>query len=113
MNANHAPEGLAPLEAEVERLRRENAELRRRLGEFVQEPAIPYQADSGKLPLEAAPLPQISNASPAEEKINLFRMLFKAREDVYAVRWVSDRTGKKGYSPACEDPKARHPERPS
>lgn len=35
-----------------------------------------------------------------EEKIILFRSLFRGREDVYPVRWEG-KTGKSGYSPAC------------
>jgi superfamily II DNA or RNA helicase len=35
-----------------------------------------------------------------EEKIRLFRSLFKGREDVYPRRWES-RNGKSGYSPVC------------
>ena len=35
-----------------------------------------------------------------EEKIALFRSLFKGREDIYALRWESSK-GKSGYSPAC------------
>ena len=34
----------------------------------------------------------------------MFRTLFRGRDDVYAVFWFNERTGKKGYSPACEDP---------
>ncbi len=35
-----------------------------------------------------------------EEKVSLFRRLFRGRQDVYAVRWESAK-GKSGYSPAC------------
>ena len=35
-----------------------------------------------------------------DEKIILFRSLFRGREDVYPVRWEA-KTGKSGYSPAC------------
>jgi len=35
-----------------------------------------------------------------EDKITIFRGLFRGREDVYAVRW-ENRKGKSGYSPAC------------
>lgn len=31
-------------------------------------------------------------------------MLFKGREDVYALFWMNEQTGKKGFSPACENP---------
>lgn len=36
-----------------------------------------------------------------EEKVALFRRLFRGRSDVYAVRWESKTTGKSGYAPAC------------
>ena len=35
------------------------------------------------------------------EKVALFRRLFRGRIDVYPVRWESKTTGKAGYSPAC------------
>ena len=35
------------------------------------------------------------------EKIALFRSLFRGREDVFAKRFESKRTGKSGYQPAC------------
>jgi hypothetical protein len=38
-------------------------------------------------------------ASTPEQKIALFRSLFRGREDVYAVRWET-KNGKFGYSPA-------------
>ncbi|MDR1968517.1 MAG: DEAD/DEAH box helicase family protein, partial [Burkholderiaceae bacterium] len=36
-----------------------------------------------------------------DEKIRLFRSLFRGRTDVYPVRWESKVTGKSGYTPAC------------
>jgi len=38
-----------------------------------------------------------------KEKINIFRNLFKGREDVFAKYWVSRKTGKRGYSPVCKN----------
>ncbi len=43
----------------------------------------------------------VSHRSPALEKIALFRSLFAGREEVYPIRFVSKKTGKAGYSPAC------------
>ncbi|CAN5494782.1 DEAD/DEAH box helicase [soil metagenome] len=43
----------------------------------------------------------IDHYSPAEEKIALFRSLFRGREDVYPRRFESQRTGRAGYAPAC------------
>jgi len=42
----------------------------------------------------------LTNKSLPEEKINLFKSLFKGRTDAYAVRWES-KDGKSGYTPAC------------
>ena len=39
--------------------------------------------------------------SPVEAKIRLFRSLFRGREDIYARRFESRKTGKHGYAPAC------------
>ena len=39
---------------------------------------------------------QVTKDSPAEEKISLFYSLFKGREDVFALRWESSRSGKVG-----------------
>jgi len=35
------------------------------------------------------------------DKIALFRSLFRGREDVYPKLWESQKTGRKGYTPAC------------
>lgn len=57
-----------------------------------------------RLPPEPAPTITIesepSNFS-AQEKVALFRRLFRGRTDVYPIRWESKTTGKTGYSPAC------------
>jgi superfamily II DNA or RNA helicase len=39
--------------------------------------------------------------SSPEEKVSLFRSLFRGREDVYARRFESKKTGRAGYAPAC------------
>ena len=36
-----------------------------------------------------------------DEKVALFRRLFRGRTDVYPIRWESKTTGKSGYAPAC------------
>lgn len=43
----------------------------------------------------------VDQSSSPEAKIALFRSLFRGREDVYARRFESKRTGKSGYAPAC------------
>ena len=46
---------------------------------------------------------KVSITSSPEEKIKLFRSLFRGREDVFARRFESKKTGKTGYQPACRN----------
>ena len=58
--------------------------------------------DGAALPFGPAPKDSgyaASKLSTPEEKIVLFRSLFRGREDIYAVRWEG-RGGRSGYSPA-------------
>ena len=50
----------------------------------------------------AASLQQHADSS-GEELVSVMRRLFRGREDVYARRWESARTGRSGYSPACKN----------
>ena len=43
----------------------------------------------------------IDRFSSSQAKIELFRSLFRGRDDVYARRFESRKTGKSGYAPAC------------
>jgi len=45
----------------------------------------------------------INNHSPPEDKIALFRSLFRGREDIYAKRFENRKTGKSGYQPVCRN----------
>lgn len=45
----------------------------------------------------------VTRHSPPEDKIALFRSLFRGREDVYPRRFESRKTGKSGYQPACSN----------
>ena len=112
MSANAAlnPDFAAVL-AECERLREENRELRQKLGlPTAENPAL------ANVPASVSPATAStnSNLSP-EEKIKLFRSLFRGREDIYAVRWEG-RDGKTGYAPAYQkiwsSPLQRKPDAP-
>jgi superfamily II DNA or RNA helicase len=84
---------------ECKSLREENERLKKLLGLYpedrvlpkvkISEPSTPY-----------TPANQVTNDSPIETQIALFRSLFRGREDVYSVRWEG-RKGGSGYSPAC------------
>ncbi len=78
--------------AECARLRKENERLRALLGIKAEEPASRLRS----------PSPPVTNDSPPDAKIALFRSLFRGRDDVYPVRWEG-KSGKSGYSPACSN----------
>ncbi|GMU93182.1 MAG: helicase [Candidatus Hydrogenedentota bacterium] len=92
---------------EAGRLRDENAKLKGMLAAFSVKPAsslaknhppqprVESQPDQA-IVIRATHAPQLI----ADERIQLFRSLFRGREDVYAVRWESKK-GRSGYSPAC------------
>lgn len=46
------------------------------------------------------PAQKLSTLS-TDDKVALFRRLFRGRDDVWALRWESKNTGKSGYAPAC------------
>ncbi len=85
-------EQLKQLSAENTRLTRENVSLRQRL-------VSPGQRKTTGSDKRAENAP-ITHTSGTDEKIRLFRKLFRGRENVYPVRW-ENRNGKTGYSPAC------------
>ena len=86
---------------ELERLRAENHYLRGLLSEH----GICITASPVKQIEPPAPRPphasvrSLTSSSTAEDKIALFRRLFRGRDDVYAIRWRG-KDGKTGYSPA-------------
>lgn len=45
----------------------------------------------------------INTHSSSQQKIELFLSLFKGRENVYARRYSSVKTGKSGYTPVCKN----------
>jgi superfamily II DNA or RNA helicase len=97
-NDDALPSRVAELAAECTRLRRENEELRSRLGVEAATVAPIHTLVPDPTPTYVAG--RITNASPAEAKLSLFRKLFRGREDVFAVRWIG-KDGKAGYSPAA------------
>lgn len=87
------------LETELEHLRAENRRLREMLGLDHRSPS-PVSPPAVRLFDDAARLPEVTVESAPHAKLELFRALFSGREDVYALRWENERTGKSGWSPA-------------
>lgn len=44
----------------------------------------------------------VDHSSSPADKVTFFRHLFAGREDVHALRWENDRTGRAGWMPAVE-----------
>lgn len=86
------------MDNEIKRLREENA----RLLQLLLDNGISHTVDNS---LPAKSINQETNCDEeieltTDEKVQLFRSLFRGRSDVYPVRW-ENKVGKAGYSPAC------------
>ena len=77
---------------ECERLKNENIYLK----QLVQKMTIQQKKPENQIDINKA----ITNQSSPEEKVRLFRSLFRGRNDVFAKRWQS-KNGRSGYVPAC------------
>jgi hypothetical protein len=82
------------------RLEAEHGQARTRLAALRAEQASQGQAEPGiRVHLPVGPA-QPAPRNP-QEKVRLFRRLFRGRGDVFPTRFVSKKTGKPGYAPAC------------
>ena len=87
-------------EALLSRLETQQGQARTRLAALREELSSQERAPPGiRVQLPATP-PQPAPRNP-EEKVSLFRQLFRGRVDVFPTRFVSRKTGKPGYAPAC------------
>lgn len=112
---------LARVTADLERIEVLKAETQRRLDRLrsqlmTLDGALELESNSPRssasLPTGIA-LPVTKRASEVKsptggpqtpaEKVKLFRSLFRGREDVYATRFVSKKTSRPGYAPACSN----------
>jgi len=87
-------------EARRRRLAVEHAEATARVAALRAELATLEAActtQSGRIP------PVTTTPRSPLEKVTLFRQLFRGRDDLYPTRFVSKKTGKPGYAPACSN----------
>lgn len=87
---------LARLRRELERLRTENARLSRLLDLRGQDTAPAPEQLSAAVDSPG----MVTMSSPVKDKLALYINRFRARTDVYAIRWDNARTGKSGWTPA-------------
>jgi len=86
---------IATAESELENLEVKRAELLAKISSL--------KAQRVQLLIGNAPPgePLVTSLSSGQEKIRLFRSLFRGREDVFPRRFESKKTGKSGYQPCC------------
>jgi len=106
------------MEAELGVLQAENARLRGLLGlddragppTAAWKPTL-FTGEDSSTPKAVA----VDRSSPPEAKVALFRSVFAGRDDVHALRWDNERTGKAGWGPAVRGgwANARRPDRGS
>ena len=91
---------ISEAEKELVRLDARRIELLERINQFRSERE---QASRNYASSFFTPARLVTTKYTQEEKISLFRSLFKGRDDVYPKRFESARTGKTGYQPACRN----------
>lgn len=84
------------LRARIHELEQENARLKGYGSSLLCEPEPPKYG-SGPMP------PEWNRDAEIQRRLDIFRGLFRAREDVFAQRFVSSKTGKSGYQPVCKN----------
>ncbi len=86
---------IAQAEKRLAQLDRERAQVVERLAALQEQRAAgPTTSNS--------PSPRIEGSCD-DELVTVMRRLFRGREDIYARRWESSKTGRSGYSPACKN----------
>lgn len=77
----------------------ELADLVQRRGEVVEHLAVLRQQRGG--PRDGADAEVAPDDWPAARKVELFRSLFRGRDDVFAARWENTAKQQSGYAPRC------------
>jgi superfamily II DNA or RNA helicase len=95
-------ERVAAVEARLAALNSERGEVQAELLELRRSLALEVRQSSSAtvdVPAVAPTMTEMGN----EEKIALFRSLFRGRVDVFPKYWLNSKSGKRGYSPACSN----------
>ena len=107
------PDSAVDMARRVAELEAENRRLRQLLGFDGRTSVVPTWEPTLFTGQTEAAGHTVNRRSPPEEKVALFRALFRGRGDVYALRWENARTGRSGWSPAVKGGwvNARKPDR--
>src|SRR4030042_3281598 len=96
MTSEKSQDEIKEILADYERLKEENIRLKKLLGR----PLEPGLKQDFQKKTTRSKISEPQSVYSGDEKIQIFRNLFRGREEVYAVRWIG-KTGRSGYSPAC------------
>jgi hypothetical protein len=88
------------IEAELSKIDIRQSQLRNELSQLRHQSFIKISSSQQSLGLQQT---NINNQSSQDEKIHLFRSLFKGREDVFSRRFENSKTGKTGYALVCRN----------
>ena len=91
---------IAATEAELAELESSRSILLSRVAELQHEKSALLQPSTSP---DFTGKSTVTNQSSQDEKIALFRSLFRGREDIYPRRFESLKTGKQGYQPVCQN----------
>ena len=94
------------LATEKEMLRRAEeacASIRARIEALSTNLASVSVSESSDTTVTASGLRTLLPTYSPEQKLAIFRGLFRGREDVYPVRWEKSKTGPSGYAPECSN----------
>jgi superfamily II DNA or RNA helicase len=90
------------LQRELAIVREENARLRALLNRaHGREPSATHLDALSEISDADIPVVDTQENLTTDDKVAIFRRLFKGRSDMYPVRWESQTSGKSGYAPAC------------
>ena len=92
---------IAREEMRLDRLEAEQAEARASVAALRTKLASLERAPESRADLPLHPSSRVPQTP--SEKIRLFRSFFRGRTDVFPTRFVSRKTGKAGYAPACRN----------
>lgn len=87
-----ANDRISQIKEELEELSKKRKELIKELRSIDVKDHLPLYGSKTVLPY-----------STPQEKVEFFLKFFRCREDVYPRFWKNDRSGKKGYSPVCQN----------
>jgi superfamily II DNA or RNA helicase len=92
---------IADAERQIAGLRQQQEEVEATLRTLRESLYLHDDENSHQATTPAAVADSVATVLTPEDKVALFLHLFRGREDVYPKLWQNQKTGKKGYSPAC------------